>query len=125
MVLGLDVLRCKTPEMVRKEIWMGLLGYNVIRGAMMEAAQACGKAPQRVSFQGALQTVLAWAEALQEGTPGQRRWLWGVLLKKIAADEVGRRPNRVEPRARKRRPKPYRLLMVPRDEAKKALLNAG
>jgi putative transposase len=125
VVLGLDVLRCQTPAMVRKELWMGLLGYNVIRGAMAEAAKAHGKVPQRVSFKGALQTVLASAEALREGTPGQRRWLWGALLRSIAADEVGHRPDRVEPRARKRRPKPYPLLMVPRDEAKEALLNAG
>jgi Transposase DDE domain len=125
VVLGLDVLRCQTPEMVRKELWMGLLGYNVIRGAMAEAAQAHGKVPHRVSFKGALQTVLAYAEALREGTPGQRRWLWGILLESIARDAVGHRPNRVEPRARKRRPKPYPLLMVPRDEAKEALLKAG
>jgi hypothetical protein len=125
VVLGLDVLRCRTPEMVRKELWMGLLGYNVIRAAMAEAAKAHGKGPQRVSFKGALQTVLAYAEALRQGTPGQRRWLWGVVLESIAADEVGHRPDRVEPRARKRRPKPYPLLMVPRDEAKEALLNAS
>jgi Transposase DDE domain len=125
VVLGLDVLRCQTPAMVHKEIWMGLLGYNVIRAAMAEAATARGTVPQRVSFQGALQTVLAYTEALREGTPSQRRWLWGILLESIACDEVGRRPNRVEPRARKRRPKPYPLLMVPRDQAKEALLNAG
>ena len=69
VVLGLDVLRCKTPEMVRKEIWMGLLGYNVIRAVMAEAARAHGRVPHRVSFKGALQTVLAFAEALREGTP--------------------------------------------------------
>jgi Transposase DDE domain len=125
VVLGLDVLRCKTPEMVRKELWMGLLGYNVIRAAMAEAARAHGRRPQRVSFKGALQTVLAFAEALREGTPAIRRWLWGIVLESIARDEVGHRPNRVEPRARKRRPKPYPLLMVPRGEAKEALLKAG
>ncbi len=124
-MLGLDVLRCKTPEMVRKELWMGMLGYNVIRAAMVEAAEAQGKVPQRVSFKGALQTVLAYAEALREGAPRQRRWLWGILLESIAADEVGHRPDRVEPRARKRRPKPHPLLMVPRDEAKEALLKTG
>jgi hypothetical protein len=125
VVLGLDVLRCKAPEMVRKELWMGLLGYNAIRASMAEAALAHGRAPRRVSFKGALQTVLAFAEALREGTPPRRRWLWGVLLESIARDEVGHRPDRVEPRAVKRRPKPYPLLMVPRQEAKEALLNAG
>jgi hypothetical protein len=125
VVLGLDVLRCKAPEMVRKELWMGLLGYNVIRATMAAAAKAHGQMPHRVSFKGALQTVLAFAEGLREGTPARRRWLWGVLLESIANDDVGHRPDRVEPRAVKRRPKPYPLLMVPRQEAKEALLNAG
>jgi len=125
VVLGLDVLRCKTPALVRKEIWMGLLGYNVIRGAMAEAAKAHGTVPQRVSFKGALQTLQANETALREGTPAVRAWLWDILLESIARDEVGHRPNRVEPRARKRRPKPYPLLMVPRAEAKEALLKAG
>jgi Transposase DDE domain len=125
VVLGLDVLRCRTPALVRKELWMGLLGYNVIRGLMVEAAKAHGRGPHRVSFKGALQTLQAYEPALREGTRSQRSWLWGILLESIARDEVGRRPNRAEPRARKRRPKPYPLLMVPRDEAKEALLNAG
>jgi Transposase DDE domain len=125
VVLELDVLRCKTPEMVRKELWMGLLGYNVIRAAMAKAAKAHGRLPHGVSFKGAWQTVLAFAEALCEGTPAQQRWLWGIVLRSIARDEVGHRPNRVEPRALKRRPKSYPLLMVPRDEAKDALLKAS
>jgi hypothetical protein len=125
VVLGLDVLRCKTPEMVRKELWMGLLGYNVIRGMMAEASRAHGRRPQRVSFKGALQTLQAYEPALREGARSQRVWLWGIMLESIARDEVGHRPDRVEPRARKRRPKPYPLLMVPRAEAKEALSKAG
>ena len=125
VVLGLDVLRCKTPAMVRKELWMGLLGYNVIRGMMAEASRAHGRRPQRVSFKGALQTSQAYEPALREGSRSQRSWLWGIMLESIARDEVGHRPDRVEPRARKRRPKPYPLLMVPRAEAKEALLKAG
>ena len=104
---------------------MGLLGYNVIRAVMAEAARAHGRMPHRLSFKGALQTVLAHAEALRKGTPGQHRRQWRIVLESVAADEVGHRPDRVEPRAPKRRPKPYPLLMVPRREAKKALLNAG
>jgi Transposase DDE domain len=125
VVLGLDVLRCKTPAMVRKELWMGLLGYNVIRGMMAEASRAHGRRPQRVSFKGALQTLQAYEPALREGARSQRVWLWGIMLESIARDEVGHRPDRVEPRARKRRPKPYPLLMVPRAEAKEALSKAG
>jgi Transposase DDE domain len=125
VVLGLDVLRCRTPGMVRKELWMGLLGYNVIRALMAAGCQAHAGAPHRVSFKGALQTLVAFAEGLREGTPDQRRLLWSLMLRAVAADGVGHRPDRVEPRAVKRRPKPYPLLMVPRAEAKEALLNAG
>ena len=103
---------------------MGLLGYNVIRATMAEAARAHGRAPHRVSFKGALQTVQAYAEALRDGTSEQRRWLWKIMLESIATDEVGHRPDRAEPRARKRRPKPYPLLMVPREQARNGLENA-
>lgn len=125
VVLGLDVLRCQAPAMVRKELWMGLLGYNVIRAVMAAGCKAHAGAPHRVSFKGALQTLLAFAEGLREGTRERRRFLWGLMLRAVAADGVGHRPDRVEPRAVKRRPKPYPLLMVPRDEAREALLNAG
>lgn len=125
VVMDLDVLRCKTPEMVRKELWMGLLGYNVIRAVMAAGCREHGRAPHRVSFKGALQTVLAFAEGLREGTAATHRVLWRVMLRSVAADAVGDRPDRVEPRAVKRRPKPYPLLMVPRRQAKAALLLAG
>lgn len=123
--LGLDVLRCKTPAMVRKEIWMGLLAYNVIRAAMNQAALASEKEPWELSFKGALQSMLASAEGLREAGMARRRSLWEGLLRLIANDEVGHRPNRVEPRARKRRPKPYPLLTVPRQQAKELLLETG
>ena len=125
VVLGLDVLRCKTPEMVRKELWMGLLGYNVIRATMAEAARAHGRVPHRISFKGALQTVHAFAEALRDGPSERRRWLWKIVLESVAGDQVGHRPDRAEPRARKRRPKPYPLLMVPREQARNDLDNAA
>lgn len=125
VVLGMDVLRCKTPEMVRKEIWMTLLGYNVIRAMMVEAAQKHQREPRRLSFTGAWQTLVEFGPGLRAGSPQERRGLWRILLDTIAGDEVGNRPDRVEPRARKRRPKPYPLLMKPRQQAKAALLKAG
>jgi putative transposase len=125
VVLGLDVLRSKTPEMVRKELWMGLLSYNVTRAVMTAGCREHGRAPHRASFKGALQTLLAFAEGLREGAPRQRRLLWSLVLRSVSADEVGHRPDRVEPRAVKRRPKPHDLLMVPRRQAKAALLRAG
>jgi hypothetical protein len=125
VVLGMDQLRCKTPEMVRKEVWMTLLGYNVIRALMVQAAQEHQRDPRRLSFKGALQTLVEFAPGLREGTAQERGWLRTILLRSIAGDEVGDRPDRVEPRARKRRPKPYPLLTKPRQQAKAALLRAG
>jgi putative transposase len=125
IVLGMDLLRCKTPEMVRKEIWMTLLGYNVIRALMMEASREHRRDPRRVSFKGALQTLQEFAPGLRVGSPQQRRWLWTILLSSIAGDAVGNRPDRVEPRARKRRPKQYPLLTKPRRQAQAALRKAG
>ncbi len=125
VVLGIDMLGSKTPEMVRKEIWMALLGYNVIRALMARASLAHRREPRRLSFKGALQTVQEFGPALREASAPARPWLWRVVLNSIADDEEGYRPDRVEPRARKRRPKPYPLLTVPRKQAKTALLNAG
>jgi putative transposase len=125
IVLGMDMLRCKTPEMVHKEIWMTLLGYNVIRALMGAASQEHDREPRRVSFKGALQTLQEFAVGLREGTPQQRQWLWTILLSSIAEDAVGYRPDRVEPRARKRRPKQYRLLTKPRRQAQDAMRKAG
>jgi putative transposase len=125
IVLGMDMLRCKTPEMVRKEIWMTLLGYNVIRALMVAASREHGGDPRHVSFKGALQTLQEFAVGLREGTPQQRQWLWTILLSSIAADAVGYRPDRVEPRAKKRRPKQYPLLTIPRRQAQAAMRKAG
>ena len=71
-VLQMDVLRCKTPEMVRKEIWMHLLAYNLIRGLMAKAAAGHGKQPRQLSFKGALQTMTAFQDALRGATPSDR-----------------------------------------------------
>jgi hypothetical protein len=125
IALGMDVLRCKTPEMVRKEIGMTLAAYNVIRALMARAAKVHERRPRRLSFKGALQSLLGFAEKLRDSSPEKRDWLWEIILEGIAKDEVGNRPNRIEPRARKRRPKPYPLLMKPRKEARTALLNAA
>jgi hypothetical protein len=125
IAMGMDMLRCKTPEMVRKEIWMTLLGYNVIRALMVAASKEHRRDPRHLSFKGALQTVQEFAPGLREGSPHQRRWLGTILLSSIASDAVGNRPDRVEPRARKRRPKQYPLLTKPRRQAKAALLKAG
>jgi Transposase DDE domain len=122
VALQMDVLRCQTPEMVRKEIWMHLLAYNLIRGVMRDAAEAHEKRPRHLSFKGALQTMTAFQDALRWATPDHRVQLVGEMLKAISSHEVGDRFGRVEPRANKRRPKPQRFLMVPRRQARNALM---
>ncbi len=121
-VLQMDVLRCKTPEMVRKEILMHLLAYNLIRGVMARAAEAHDEQPRHLSFKGALQTMTAFQDALRQATPRVRGVLLKEMLEAIASHRVGDRFGRVEPRANKRRPKPQRYLNEPRKEARKRLM---
>jgi Transposase DDE domain len=125
IALGMDVLRCKTPEMVRKEIGMTLAAYNVIRALMVQAAKRHARQPRQLSFKGALQSLLESGETLRLGSPKERDRLWEIILEGVANDEVGNRPNRIEPRARKRRPKPYPLLMKPRKQARATLLKVA
>ena len=120
--LGMDVLRCRTPEMVRKEIWACLLAYNLIRQTMLESARQSGLSPRQLSFAAALQKIAASWGALPHFTPELAGSLIDIHLADLAEHEVGNRPNRVEPRAIKRRPKPHDLLKKPRAEARAELL---
>jgi Transposase DDE domain len=120
--LKMNILRCQSPEMVEKEIWMHLLAYNLIRGVMAQAARAHGRAPRQVSFTGAWQTMKAFHESLGKASPAQRERLVAAMLKAIAGHRVGDRPGRVEPRATKRRPNKQRYLNEPRREARKRLM---
>ena len=121
-VMQMEVLRCETPAMVEKEVWMHVLAYNLIRGLMVRAAEAHGKEPRHLSFKGALQALGSFREPLQWAHGRRRRLLWEALLKAIASYGVGNRPNRVEPRAIKRRPKKQKLLTEPRQQARERLL---
>jgi hypothetical protein len=116
--MQMDVLRCKAPEMVHKEIWAHLLAYNLLRTVMAVAAAEVGIEPRRVSFKGAKQAVTAFAPKIEAARPGDRPALIDALLAVIAYHRVGDRPGRWEPRARKRRPKPGARLNQPRAEAK-------
>jgi hypothetical protein len=118
--LKMDILRCKTPEMVRKEVWAHLLAYNLLRTVMAVAAGANGVGPRAISFKGAKQTLTAFAPKLEAARPRQRAGLVDALLVAVAYHRVGNRPGRWEPRARKRRPKPTKRLNQPRHEAKLA-----
>jgi hypothetical protein len=117
-VMKMDVLRCKSPEMVRKEIWAHLLAYNLLRTVMAVAAGESGVEPRKISFKGAKQAVTAFAPKLEAARPEDRARLVDVMLATVAYHRVGNRPGRWEPRACKRRPKPGTRLMQPRDVAK-------
>jgi putative transposase len=123
--MGMDILRCKTPPMVRKEIWTCLLAYNLIRRAMLQSAQESGHAPRRLSFCAALQTIAASWQVIVLSNDSTAARLVEVELENLAGHLVGNRPGRVEPRAVKRRPKPLALLTQPRAQARAELMGAG
>ncbi len=118
--LGMDVLRCKSEEMVRKEIAMHQIAYNLIRLWMQVAAEQHGVDPQRLSFAGTQQRLLAVLPMLPllRTRRAQREFVMH-LLRWIAADTLPHRPNRHEPRAIKRRRKSFPWLVHPREQARK------
>jgi hypothetical protein len=123
--MQMDVLRCKTPAMVRKEIWGHLLVYNLLRAAMAQAALGHGVVPRQVSLQGTRQTLTAFHSLLAQMPSTAREHIVSIVLNAIASHRVGTRPDRYEPRACKRRPKPYPLLRVPRQHARARLATAA
>ena len=120
VTLQMDLLRCKTPELVRKEIWAHVLAYNLIRGIMAEAARVVEVKPRRLSFTGALHTVRSFEEG-HLYDPTRIEADLPRLLELIGKKRVGDRPDRYEPRAVKRRSKPYPRLTIPRRAAKRLI----
>jgi DDE family transposase len=119
--LGMGVLRCQSPAMARKEVWAHLLSYNLIRSVLAATAADLGADPRELSFKGAAQALAAFAERLLDADAAAVTALFEWLSLTIGAHLVGDRPGRVEPRAVKRRPKPYPLLTKPRQQARKEL----
>lgn len=121
--LHMEVLRGKSANVVRKEIVMHFLAYNLIRALMWQAAVEHDRPLHRLSFAGTMQRFDVMAPYLWflAGTP-KAALLYQLLLSWIACDRVPHRPHRLEPRALKRRPKPYNLLNRRRNEMRKALL---
>jgi hypothetical protein len=116
--MQMEILRCKTPDMVHKEIWTHLLAYNLLRTVMAVAAHENDIEPRKVSFKGAKQAVTAFAPKIEAAQAEDRGRLIDALLATIAYHRVGDRPGRWEPRACKRRPKPAARLTQPRHIAK-------
>lgn len=114
--LGMEMLSCHTPAMAEKELWVYLLAYNLIRSLMAQAALLADRLPRELSFKHTLQLWVAWGQR-GLGTDGDDKL--SILFILIAQQQVGNRPGRLEPRAVKRRPKPYPLLTRPRSIARK------
>lgn len=118
--LGMETLSCKTPEMIEKEIGVYFLAYNLIRLLMAQSALLADILPRQLSFKHTVQLWLAWSQSTQT-TDAQVDALFVLIAQKI----VGNRPGRVEPRAVKRRPKAYPLLMEKREKARKKIRKYG
>lgn len=118
--LQMKHLRCQTPEMVEKEVWMHMLAYNLLREVMTEAAREHDTSPRRLSFKGAMQTVNAFLPYLNL-VPERHTELRAELLEAIATHKVGDRPNRVEPRKLKYRHSKYTYMTKPRAQERQRL----
>jgi hypothetical protein len=118
VTMGMDILRCKTPELVEKELAMRVIAYNLVRALMLEAALSEGAILERISFKGTVSALRSWAPVLAQEhlTHLRRGQIYGDFLYYLARDLVPLRPGRREPRAKKRRPKPYQLLTKPRHQ---------
>ena len=113
--LGMEALRCKTPAMAEKELLAYLVAHNLIRCVMAEAVARHPVDWERVSFKGSVDALRQYSAAIaQARSRKMRRQLWADLLRNLVRDLVRKRPHRTEPRAVKRRPKPYPLLNQPR-----------
>ena len=120
--LGMETLTCQTPEMAKKEVFVYLLAYNVIRLMMNESALLADVVSRSLSFKHTLQLWLAWS-----AIPGQseKTEIDKDILRLVAEQTVGNRAGRIEPRAIKRRPKPYPILMQARTAARKQVEKFG
>ncbi len=120
----METLSCKTPEMNEKEIWVYFLAYNLIRLLMAQSALLADIVPRQLSFKHTLQLWLAWS---QQGAYIDHAINQELLFVLISQQKIGNRPGRIEPRAvkRRRRPKPFPLLMKPREEARAEIRKNG
>jgi hypothetical protein len=119
--LHLDHVRCKTPEMVRRELWVTLLAYNLIRKVIATSAIIHGKQPRHLGFTLACQSILASWMLFSTGSCRDCRAMYTMLLAHIAANEVANRPGRIEPRVLKRRRHRYPLMQRPRPQLRAEL----
>ena len=115
--MGMEMLRCKTPEMVQKEIAVHLLAYNIIRSNLAQAAAMHDKIPRQLSFRSTVQLICQASKQMIVLTGHQLTYALLALLKAMASTVIGLQKRKNQPRAIKRRPKPFSLLTIPRHEA--------
>jgi len=126
--MQMEVLRCKTPEMVRKEIWTHVLAYNLIRTIMAQAATKHDVLPRTVSFKATIQTLEAFQPLIafqKQRRKSNLNEIFQHVIDIVVVNRVADRPDRFEPRRKKRRPKPYDRLMKPRNEVKREMLKGN
>ena len=123
-VMGMEILRCKSPQMVQKEVGAFFLAYNLIRAAMAQAAACAKLLPRQLSFCGAKRMINGFMDLLRGRAARGLFRMFAYLRGAIALLLLPHRPNRVEPRAVKRRPKPHRLLTELRNVARARLLRS-
>ena len=119
--LQMNILRCKTPDLIRKEIWAHIISYNLIRAMIAQSAMKHEIEPRTISFKGAVQTLIAFQPLLEVNRSDRNKHRIEIhrqVLDAIAMHRVGNRPDRFEPRLRKRRDGAYDLLTKPRHIAK-------
>jgi putative transposase len=119
--LGLDHVRCKTPKMVLRELWVTLLAYNLIRKVIATSAVVHDRQPRGLGFTLACQTILASWMLWSTGSVSDARAMRAMMLAQIASNEVANRPGRIEPRVIKRRRHRYPLMQRPRDKLRAEL----
>lgn len=120
--LGMDILRSKTPDGVRKEVYAFLLAYNLLRNLMCEAGATYSSPPLRLSLIGTRHLLYNFIPQFLSVCPPRRSHIYLTLLKVIVHKLVPHRPGRVEPRVTKRRPKAYPSMSQPRSLLRQQLL---
>lgn len=116
--MKMEHLRCQSPAMVRKEIYCHMLAYNLVRRVIVESALIFDKLPRQLSFKGAVQALNSFISVVTARGPNIEQH-YQCLLVSASQNAIGDRPDRIEPREIKRRPKSYKLLNEPRAIARK------
>ena len=122
ITMGMDILRCKSPEMIRKELLMHFIVYNCLRLLMLKAAKKAGLPVRLISFKASVQALRQWEPLLKSELSAQEETrLLSLLCDSIAASVLHMRPGRREPRCKKRRPKNFQRMTKPRHEMQESL----